>query len=192
VFVVSCAFREAHTVVLRAVCQLPCPTRADALVEGGACTPFRRVGLTRSKSACDAGPDASGNLTVGVLHSPPCRTRETDGHVASRLLRRTRPRGRLTATRPCRETHPGLVGTPVLSDCLWPVMDSLRVVAPGWKPSHALLPSLLTRFARSVEEGDSALPLQLISFCCYVREWSPSSVTATAQPLRTARRVSRL
>ena len=61
--------------------------------------------------------------------------------------------GRSTATRPCRETHRGLVGTPALTDCLWPVMDSQRVVTGGCKGSHALLPSLLTRFARSVRKG---------------------------------------
>jgi hypothetical protein len=135
------------------VCQLPRPTRADALVEGGACTPVCRVGLTRSKSPCGAGPDASGNLIVGVLHSTPCRTRETERRVASRSLRRTRLRGRLTAAHPCRETHRGLVGTPALTDCLWPVMDSQVVVAPGCKGSHALLPSLLARSARSLRKG---------------------------------------
>ena len=132
--------------------QLPHPARADALAEGGACTPARRVGLTRSKSACGAGPDASGDLIVGVLHSTPCRTRETERRVASRSLRRTRLRGRLTATRPCRETHRGLGGTPALTDCLWPVMDSRKFVAPGITGSHALVPSLLARFARSLRK----------------------------------------
>jgi hypothetical protein len=136
-----------------AIRQLPRPTRADALVEGGACTPARRVGLTRSKSACSAGPDASGNLIVGVLHSIPGGHRGAERHVASRSLRRTRLRGRLTAAHPCRETHRGLVGTPALTDCLWPVMDSQRVVAGGCKGSHALLPSLLTCFARSLRKG---------------------------------------
>ena len=51
--------------------QLPHPARATALTAGGACTPARRVGLSRSKSACSAGPDASGNSIVGVLHSIP-------------------------------------------------------------------------------------------------------------------------
>ena len=132
--------------------QLPHPERLRRS-EGGACTPARRVGLTRSKSACGAGPDASGNLIVGVLHSTPCRARATERHVASRLLRRTRLRGRLTATRPCRETHRGLVGTPALANCLWPVMDSPIVIALGCKRSHALLPTLLARFARSLGRG---------------------------------------
>ena len=132
--------------------QLPHPERLRRS-EGGVCTPARRVGLTRSKSACSAGPDASGNLIVGVLHSTPCRTRATERHVASRSLRRTRLRGQLTATRPCRETHRGLVGTPALADCLWPVMDSPRVVALGCKRSHALFPTLLARFGRSSRTG---------------------------------------
>ena len=153
--------------------ELPHPDRADALAEGGACTPARRVGLTRSKSACGAGPDASGDLIVGVLHSTPCRTRETERRVASRSLRRTRLRGRLTATRPCRETHRGLGGTPALTDCLWPVMDSREFVAPGVTGSHALVPSLLARFARSLRKGTprdrrveqpSARPLPCMTF----------------------------
>ena len=133
--------------------QLPRPACADALAEGGGCTPVRRVGLTRSKSACGAGPDASGNLIVGVLHSIPGGHRGAERRVASRSLRRTRLRGRLTATHPCRETRRGLVGTPALADCLWPVMDSRVFVAPGCEPSHALLPSLLARFGRSLRTG---------------------------------------
>jgi hypothetical protein len=132
--------------------QLPHPERLCRSA-GGACTPARRVGLTRLKSACGAGPDASGNLIVGVLHSIPDGHRGAERRVASRSLRRTRLRGRLTATRPCRETHRGLVGTPALADCLWPVMDSRVFVAPGCKPSHALLPALLARFARSLRTG---------------------------------------
>ena len=137
--------------------QLPHPERLRRS-EGGACTPARQVGLTRSKSACSAGPDASGNLIVGVLHSTPFRIRETERHMASRSLRRTRLRGRLTAARPCRETHRGLVGTPALTDCLQPVMDGQRIVANGCKGSHALLPALPPT-SLALEEGDSALPL---------------------------------
>ena len=110
-------------------------------------------GLTRSESACGAGPDASGSLIVGVLHSIPGGHQGAERRVASRSLRRTRLRGRLTATRPCRETHRGLIGTPALADCLWPVMDSRAFVAPGCKPSYALFPALLARFARSLRKG---------------------------------------
>lgn len=56
--------------------------------------------------------------------------------------------GRSTATRPCQETHRGLVGTPALADRLWPVADSREFVAVGRKRSHALFPSLLARSRR--------------------------------------------
>ena len=112
------------------------------------------MGLTPTKAACGAGPDASGNLISRDLRSTlRPRPRETERHMASRSLRRSGFRGRLTATHPCRETHRGLGGTPALSDCLWPVMDSQRVVAPDCNGSHALLPSLLVRFARSLREA---------------------------------------
>jgi hypothetical protein len=112
------------------------------------------MGLTPRKATCGAGPDASGNLISRDLHLfPQLRPRETERHMASRSLRRSDFRGRLTATRPCRETHRGLGGTPALADCLWPVMDSLRFVELDCKGSQALLPYLLARSARSVRKG---------------------------------------
>jgi hypothetical protein len=133
--------------------QLPHPERLRRS-EGGACVRLLGMGLTPTKAACGAGPDASGNLISRDLHSTPrLRSRETERHMASRSLRRSGFQGRLTATRPCRETHRGLVGTPALVDCLWPVMDSLKFVELGCNGSHALLPSLLARSARSVRQG---------------------------------------
>ena len=48
----------------------------------------------------------SGNLIVGVLGSTPCRTREAERRNASRSLRRTRLRGRVTPAHPTREQRP--------------------------------------------------------------------------------------
>jgi len=52
-------------------------------------------------------------------------------------------------------TYRGLVGTPALTDCLWPVMDSQNDVAGGGKGSHALLSSLLAPSGRSLLTGAS-------------------------------------
>ena len=173
--------------------QLPRPAHADALAEGGACTPVRRVGLTRSKPACGAGPDTSGNLIVGVLHFIPGGHRGAERRVASRSLRRTRLRGRVTATHPCRETHRGLVGTPTLADCLWPVMDSQVFVAVGCKGSHALLPSLLARFARSLKTGtprdrlvERAAPTPLVGSAKHGSPLRIKVVYASRSPRRVA------
>ena len=48
----------------------------------------------------------SGNVIVGVLGSTPCRTREAERRNASRSLRRTRLRGRVTPAHPTRERQP--------------------------------------------------------------------------------------
>ncbi len=133
--------------------QLPGPTRANALVEDGACACLLGMGLMPTKDACSAQPDARGNLISRDLHSTPARSRATERHRASRSLRRSVFRGRLTATRPCRETHRGSVGTPTLADCLWPVMDSQPNDVLSLNNLRALLPSLLTRFARSLRKG---------------------------------------
>jgi len=122
--------------------------------EGGACVRLLRVGLIPARADCSAGPDASGDLISRDRHAPPRqRSRATERHTASRLRRRSGFWGRLTTTNPCRETHRGLVGTPALADCLWPVMDRLKSVELGRNGSHALLPSLLARSARSVRKG---------------------------------------
>jgi hypothetical protein len=106
-----------------------------------------------AKDACSAQPDARGNLIRRDLHSRPVRSRATERHKASRSLRWSVFRGRLTATHPCRETHRGSVGTPTLTDCLWPVMDSQANDVLSLNNLRALLPSLLTRFARSLRKG---------------------------------------
>ena len=106
-----------------------------------------------AKDACSAQPDARGNLIRRDLHSTLVRSRATERHKASRSLRWSVFRGRLTATHPCRETHRGSVGTPTLTDCLWPVMDSQANDVLSLNNLRALLPSLLTRFARSLRKG---------------------------------------
>src|SRR6056297_4235 len=111
------------------------------------------MGLMPAKDACSAQPDARGNLIRRDLHSTPVRSRTTERHKASRSLRWSVFRGRLTATHPCRETHRGSVGTPTLTDCLWPVMDSQTNDVLSLNNLRALLPSLLTRFARSLRKG---------------------------------------
>ena len=126
------------------------PTRSRLVAQGRTPSPDAGRPVSSQKSVISGD---SGNLIVGVFHSIPRRHRGAERRVASRSLRRTRLRGRLTATRPCRETHRGLVGTPALLNCLWPAMDSRALVALGGKRSHALLPSLFTRFARSLRKG---------------------------------------
>jgi hypothetical protein len=121
------------------------------------------MGLTPTNDACGAGPDASGNLLTRDRHSTPVRSRATERHRASRSLRRSVVRGRLTATHPCRDTQHGLGAAPARLDCPWPVMDSHEVVAPGAKRLHALRLSLLAPFGRSVRKGTPRY--RLVEYC---------------------------